>query len=82
MFTFDLNQIIYYILDNRIHSAKVLARMQVDNAHEDWVCNDVQKELYTPFGPGGVFYSTCHGIISNRQAFGSRQDLVDSLIVA
>jgi len=79
MFTFDLEQLIYYMLDNRVHSAPVLARMCVDNLHENWANTDKQKEVFTPFGKTGVYYATCHGIIPYRDAFGSKEDLLDSL---
>lgn len=80
MFTFELGQTIYYIREDRIHSAPVLARMCVENEHDDWASTEAQKALFTPFGPSDVIYATCHGLISNRHAFGSRQDLIDSLI--
>jgi len=81
MFTFELWTSIYYLLDNKVHSAPVLARMCVDNAREDWANTNAQKELYTPFGKAGVYYATCHGIISEHDAFGSREDLAGSLVV-
>lgn len=80
MFKFDLEQTIYYIRNDRIHSAPILARIIVENAHDDWACTDVQKELFTPFGPGREAYATCHGFVPTEEAYGSRQDLVDSLL--
>ncbi len=82
MFKFDLEQTIYYIRNDRIHSAPVLARIIVENAKEDWACTDAQKELFTPFGKGREAYATCHGFVPVEEAFASKQDLVDSLISA
>jgi hypothetical protein len=80
MFNFELMQTIYYIRDDRIHSAPVLARMIVENAHGDWTCTKEQKDMFTPFGDAREAYATCHGLVPAEVAFGSRQDLIDSLI--
>lgn len=80
MFKFELEQLIYYIRENRLHSAPVLARVIVENAHDDWACTDAQKELFTPFGKSREAYATCHGFVLVEEAFASREDLVDSLI--
>ena len=82
MFKFELDQFIYYIRNDRIHCARVLARIIVENAYENWAHNDVQKELFTPFGVGREAYSTCHGFVPANDAFASRQDLVNSLLEA
>lgn len=79
MFTFELGQTIYYVRNDRIHSAPVQARMIVENAHGDWACTDAQKSLFTPFGHAGEVYATCHGLVPYVEAFGSRQELIDSL---
>ena len=80
MFKFNLEQTIYYIRNDRIHSAPVLARIIVENAHDDWACTDAQKELFTPFGKAREAYATCHGLVPVEDSFGSRQDLVNSLL--
>jgi hypothetical protein len=80
MFNFDLDQTIYYIRNDRIHSAKVLARIIVENAHDDWNCTPEQQQIFTPFGNSREAYATCHGLVPVNEAFGSRQDLVDSLL--
>jgi hypothetical protein len=79
IFEFSLDQLIYYMEDSKVHSAPCTARMCVQNLHEDWASNDVQKEAWTPFGPAGVYYSTCHGIIHEDRVFGSKAELLDSL---
>jgi hypothetical protein len=80
MFKFDLEQTIYYMRENRIHSAPVLARMIVENLKEEWANTNEQKRLFTPFGVACECYSTCHGLIQVDEAFGSKQDLVASLL--
>lgn len=76
---FELEQIIYYMRDNKVYSAPVISRMIVENASEEKAHTKDQKEFYMHFGPSGIFYFTCHGIVTNREAFGSKQDLLDSL---
>ena len=82
MFKFDLEQLIYYIRNDRICSAPVLARVIVENAREEWACTDAQKNLFTPFGAGREAYATCHGVVSAEEVFGSKQDLADFLLAA
>lgn len=77
---YNLGQTIFYLMYNAPCSATVLARMQVENLHEDWTNTKEQKALFTPFGPSGVSYKTCHGIIKEESAFASKEDLAASLI--
>ncbi len=80
MFKFDLEQTIYYIRNDRIHSAPVLAHIIIENAHDNWAYISEHKQIFTPFGKSREAYSTCHGLVPIEEAFASRQDLVDSLI--
>jgi hypothetical protein len=80
MFKYNLDQIIYYMADNRVHSAPVLSRMYVDNLHPDWTSTPEQRDLFTAFGATNIMYATCHGTISETLAFASAQDLVNSLL--
>jgi hypothetical protein len=82
MFKFELDQLIYYILDDHIHSAPILARMIVENTHDDWARTDKQKRLFTPLGKSRELYATCHSLVRGDEAFASRQDLVNSLLEA
>jgi hypothetical protein len=78
-FEFSLDQTIYYMEDSRVHSAPCTSRMMVQNLHEDWTSTPEQKAAWTPFGPTGVYYSTCHGIMHEDKVFGSKKELLDSL---
>lgn len=80
MFKFALKQTIYYLRDNRVHSAPVLSRMCVENAHQDWACTDEQKYTFTRFGKNGIFYATCHGSVNEDEAFASKEELAQSLL--
>ena len=65
--------------DSKIHSAPILARVRVENLHEDWAHTKEQKELFAPFGPGGNKYATCHGLFSEDQFFSSKEELLASI---
>lgn len=76
---YELNQMLHYVRDNKPHSAPVLARMLVDNLREEWAHTQEQRNIFTPFGPRGVYYSTCHGLVREDEAFDSQAALLASL---
>lgn len=76
---YELEQIIYYMRDNRPHSAPIVSRMQIENLHQDLACTKEQKTLFMPFGYSGVFYSTCHGIVNESEAFATKDDMVKAI---
>lgn len=78
----ELGSLIYYMKDNKVHSAKVLARTVVENAHNDWTSTNAQKDTFTPFGAAGRYYATCHGIFTEDEVFASRDELAKSLCFA
>lgn len=80
MFRYSLGQTIYYLIDNKIHSAEVLSRSFVDNLHEDWNSTKTQCSTFKAFGDTGVFYSTCHGIVNEKLAFPTKEELTKSLL--
>jgi hypothetical protein len=67
---FDLGQTIYYLVNNKMHSAPVLARMVVENRENGFMFGN-QAELYQPFGYARIRYGTCHGIVDGDEAFES-----------
>lgn len=77
---YELDQVVYYLKENHVHSAAILARMQVESLREEWGCTAEQKSFFTPFGKAGVFYQTCHGTFSEKEVFVSREDLARSLV--
>lgn len=72
---YEIEQVIHYMRDNKPHSAPILARMRVENLHQDWAHTKEQKGLFMPFGEAGVFYSTCHGIVKENEAYASAGEL-------
>lgn len=67
---YHLNQTIYYLKDNKLHSATVRSRTVVENA-ESWA---------TPFGESRIEYATAHGVFSENEVFASRRELVQFLL--
>ena len=79
MTPYDLETVIYYIRDNKVHSAPILSRWIVDNAHPDWNATPEQRNTFQSFGKDRCVYATCHGTVSHEEAFPSVQDLINSL---
>lgn len=75
----ELSQTIFYFRENKLHSAKVLSRKLIENMNDDQVSNPQQKELYQPWGESSVVYSTCHGEVNEKDAYSSKEELLNSL---
>lgn len=78
MFKYDIDQTIFYMRDNKVHSSKVLSRMCVENKFATGATAS-QRELYQPFGAAQISYATSHGIVHECKAFASREELLESL---
>ena len=76
MFKYNLEQLIWYMLNNTIHSASVLSRKYVDNLHNNWTSTKEQIDLFTHYGENSILYRTCHGDISESKAFATKGDLL------
>jgi len=81
VFKFDLDQTVYYLLDNKIHSAPILSRMICENLHNSFSSTKEQKETFMQFGENGEFYGTCHGSFRAEETFGSKEDLITILLL-
>ena len=69
---YNLGQEIWYMMDNKAHSAMVLSRSMVEN-------KGGELPVHKQFGEAGIRYATVHGIISESGAFASKQELLNSL---
>ena len=74
-----LNDIIYYIVDNKLHSAKVLSICKVE-ALQISVHTSEQSATFQPFGPPRSRYATVHGVFDEDRVFLSKEDLAKDLI--
>ena len=73
---YELDQMIYYMCDNRPHSAPVLSRQVVENLHSDWTSNTAQESTFAPFGQDCEMYNTCHGTVTVEEAFPSKYEML------
>ncbi len=80
MFKFALDQTVYVILNNRVHSAPVLSRMLVENHHPTWDATKEQAQFFKRFGSCRVMYATCHGEFGEEELFDSRQALAAAIL--
>jgi hypothetical protein len=74
---YQIDQTIYYIQNNKIHSAPILSRIVIENKYIAHTAE--QKELFTPFGESGIRYVTCHGIFKEKYVRASKEELLKSL---
>jgi hypothetical protein len=88
MFKFEMGDTVYYLANNKVHSANILARCWVegvDNLSMSHVNTaDGHFELY-PFntkagGTATQVYSTCHGNFTGEILFKTRQALCNSIM--
>lgn len=70
---------IWYMMDNKVCSAPILATMQVENLHNDWDSTPAQAETFIPFGKAGNYYATCHGVFNEDAVFATKDELLASL---
>lgn len=75
---YQLDQTVFYMKDNKIHSATVLSRAQVE-CRFNKPATEGQKRLHQPFGPAGIQYATVHGVFNEEQVFASKEELLASL---
>ena len=78
----DIGTTIYYLHENRVHSAPVLSIKLVANQKdaEEKAHTDVQKDIYLHFGTAGVWYRTVHGIYPENQIFLTREALGTAIV--
>ncbi len=69
MFKYELEQKVFYLRNNRIHSAPILARKYIDN---------VQHE-FLKFKEACIKYETCHATFNENALFASKDALIESL---
>ena len=76
---YELDQLIYYMEKNRVHSAKVVARQAVESVktYDEMTTEDMS--FYAPWGKPGVWYKTCHGEYKEEDVFASKEELLASL---
>lgn len=75
---YELDQLVFYMNDNHVHSAKITSRTTVENVHNDLSAIDSPSKM-TPFGLAGIRYQTCHGTWDENQIHASKKELLEAL---
>ncbi len=69
MFKYELRQVVFYMRNNRIHSAPVLARKYIDNV----------EHKHHSFEAACIEYETCHAAFNEADLFISKDALLEHL---
>ena len=78
MFKYELDQTVWYIKEDRVHSGPVLSRKYVDNKFpKDLRCTDEQEYSFGKFKMEGIWYATIHGIFTENQLASSKKELFE-----
>ena len=80
MFKYKIGQLVFYLKNNKIHSAPVLSWIIISNDSGFDAHTDEQKKFFNRFGENCEKYATCHGEFNEDQLFASKQEVVNSLI--
>lgn len=76
----NIGQTIYYLQNDKLHSAPILSKLIVENDKEDYASTKEQKEIFTPFGKTRITYATCHGEIDDSKTFETPEALFAYLL--
>ena len=75
-FAFELDQLVFLMVNNRVYCSKVTSRTIIDNVDDEV---SIIKPNTQPFGRGGVFYSVNGEEYEQHLLFASRDELLESL---
>jgi len=76
---YKIDDIIFYMTENKIHSAPIMSINVVETNPELTASNSEQKQVFTPFGEAGIWYATVHGVIKSNLVYTDRKSLLKSL---
>ena len=75
---YELGQLVFYMDDNHVNSAKITSRTVVENTHDELGIHESTK-VWIPFGLAGIRYQTCHGTWNEDQLYASKAELLKRL---
>ncbi len=75
---YELDQLVFYMDDNHVNSAKITSRCTVENVHDELGIHESTRE-WIPFGLAGIRYQTCHGTWNEDQLYVSKKELLEAL---
>jgi hypothetical protein len=76
LFVFELDQLVYLLVNNKVWSSKVTSRTIIENVHDEV---SITKQHTQPFGRGGIFYSVHGEEYEEHLLFPSKADLLESM---
>ena len=76
---FELNQRVFYMCENRIHTGEVRSRVHIDNRPDDNM-TDSDSCYWQPFGQQAIRYGTIHGVFDQDQLLGTQEALLEDLM--
>ena len=79
-FKYELTQLVFYLRNNRIHSAQILGRKWVENLHDHRIASGRRFSPDLPFGNNCKRYFTCHGMFNEDEIFPTKEDLIKNLL--
>ena len=75
---FALDQEVFYMFENRIHTGKIMSRALIENIHDE-VELAAGSPDWQPFGQNVIKYNTLHGIFKQDKIFGTHAALLEDL---
>jgi hypothetical protein len=80
MFKYKLDQLVWYLENNKVHSATILSRRYIDNLFpQKERCTEEQEELFGRFGNECILYATVHGEYSEDELFSTKEELLSKM---
>lgn len=76
LFVFELGQLVYLMVANKVYSAKVTSRAIIENISDEV---SIVNPNRTPFGRSGIFYSVSGEEYEEHMLFPSKEDLLESM---
>ena len=73
----EVGQFAWYLCNNRVHNATILAKCVIENTKNINPSTPEQQHTFAPFGPTKTEYATCHGVFT--KVYASKDELLASL---
>lgn len=75
-FAFELGQLVFLLVNNKVWSSKVTSRTIIENALDE---PSIINPNTQPFGRGGVFYSVHGEEYEQHMLYSSKAELLESM---
>ncbi len=75
-FTFELGQLVFLLVNNKVWSSKITSRTIIENALDE---PSIVNPNTQPFGRGGVYYSVHGEEYEQHMLYSCKADLLESM---